>query len=450
MPSVDARTLDRMYVDHVDDLGRRYADVLETQGWDAVVIHSGALVPRSAFDDQVWPLRAVPHWHHWLPLTEPDLALVVRAGARPTLLRLAAASFWEQSARPETEAFLDVMDTLHVASLEQMARHVPAGRVAFIGDPAARATIWGIGGDAVCPAPLVGALDALRVVKTPYEVACLSEANRRAQAGHEALRHAFGTSDASELDLHLSYLRATAQDDPETPYKNIVAMGPHAATLHHVAYARSPIRRDAESLLVDAGASCRGYGADVTRTWIKGRGSAAELFAELVKAVDAMQRALCDAVQVGLPYERLHDEAHVRLATILCDIGLVVGSADEAVGRGVTRAFLPHGLGHSLGLQTHDVGCALRRPRSDNQFLRNTTDIAPGQVFTIEPGVYFIGALLDPLRGSAHGGIVNWKTVELLAPLGGVRIEDDIHVLAAGAPVRNLTREHMPFGGGAP
>jgi Xaa-Pro dipeptidase len=101
-------------------------------------------------------------------------------------------------------------------------------------------------------------------------------------------------------------------------------------------------------------------------------------------------------------------------------------------------------------LQTHDVGCALRRPRSDNQFLRNTTDIAPGQVFTIEPGVYFIGALLDPLRGSAHGGIVNWKTVELLAPLGGVRIEDDIHVLAAGAPVRNLTREHMPFGGGAP
>jgi Xaa-Pro dipeptidase len=450
MPSVDARTLDRMYADHVDDLRRRYAEVLETQGWDAVVIHSGALVPRSAFDDQVWPLRAVPHWRHWLPLTEPDFALVVRAGARPTLLRLATASFWEQSARPETEAFLEVMDTLDVTSLEQMARHVPAGRVAFIGDPAARATLWGIDGDAVCPGPLVGALDALRVVKTPYEVACLSEANRRARAGHDALRHAFGTSDASELDLHLSYLRATAQDDPETPYKNIVAMGPNAATLHHVAYARSPIRREAESLLVDAGASCRGYGADVTRTWIKGSGAAAELFGQLVKAVDALQRALCDAVRVGMPYERLHDEAHVRLATILCDIGLVVGSADEAVGRGVTRAFLPHGLGHSLGLQTHDVGCALRRPRGDNRFLRNTADIAPGQVFTIEPGVYFIGALLDPLRGSSQGALVNWKTVELLAPLGGVRIEDDVHVLAAGAPVRNLTREHLPFAGGDP
>ena len=134
----------------------------------------------------------------------------------------------------------------------------------------------------------------------------------------------------------------------------------------------------------------------------------------------------------------------------LCDIGLVVGSADEAVGRGVTRAFLPHGLGHSLGLQTHDVGCALRRPRGDNRFLRNTADIAPGQVFTIEPGVYFIGALLNPLRGSSQGALVNWKTVELLAPLGGVRIEDDVHVLAAGAPVRNLTREHLPFAGGNP
>jgi Xaa-Pro dipeptidase len=110
----------------------------------------------------------------------------------------------------------------------------------------------------------------------------------------------------------------------------------------------------------------------------------------------------------------------------------------------VTRAFFPHGLGHSLGLQTHDVGCGLRPPRGDNPFLRNTSDVAVGQVFTIEPGVYFIEALLGPLRTSVAAGLVDWSLVEALAPLGGVRIEDDLHVVGGAPAARNLTREHLP------
>jgi Xaa-Pro dipeptidase len=440
-----------MYVDHVAFLRGRYAVVLEEQGWDAVVIHSGALAPRSTFDDQFWPLRAVPHWLHWLPLNEPDCALVVRPAVRPTLVRIATRGFWETPVMPETGAFLDVFDTLEVESIDEMADNVPkGGRVAFVGELAARAAHWGIGGDAVCPGPLMRALDELRVVKTPYEVECLAEANRRAQAGHDALRAAFAARDASELDLHLLYLQATVQDDADTPYKNIVALGPNAATLHHVAYGRTAFPRSAESLLVDAGATCRGYGADVTRTWIKGHGATADLFRHLVASLDVMQRALCDAVETGSPYEGLHDDSHVRLATILREIGLLRGSTEELVERGVTRAFFPHGLGHSLGLQTHDVGCALRPPRKVNPFLRNTTNVTEGQVFTIEPGVYFIGALLDPLRAGSERDLVDWRAVDALAPLGGVRIEDDIHVVGAGVPVRNLTREHLPVGGGTP
>jgi Xaa-Pro dipeptidase len=97
-----------------------------------------------------------------------------------------------------------------------------------------------------------------------------------------------------------------------------------------------------------------------------------------------------------------------------------------------------------LGLQCHDVGCALRPPRADNPFLRNTSQVAEGQVFTIEPGLYFIEALLAPLRGSAE---IDWKLVDALAALGGVRIEDDLVVRATG--IRNLTREVLPQGGGA-
>jgi Xaa-Pro dipeptidase len=96
------------------------------------------------------------------------------------------------------------------------------------------------------------------------------------------------------------------------------------------------------------------------------------------------------------------------------------------------------------------VGCALRPPRKANPFLRNTTNVTEGQVFTIEPGVYFIGALLDPIRAGPERGLVDWRAVDALIPLGGVRIEDDVHVLGAGVPVRNLTREHLPVGGGTP
>jgi Xaa-Pro dipeptidase len=433
--------LDRLYLDHVADLERRFERVLAEQALDAVVLESGAPSKRSRYDDAYWPLRPCPHFQHWLPLAEADCALVVRPGRRPTLLRPATTSFWEKAAPPETTAFEEVFDVVALRDPADGPKHHGGGRVAVVGeahDP---------------PPALAKALDALRTTKTPYEVACLAEANRRARAGHEALRDAFragevpGSAGApTELDLHLHYLRVTAQDDWETPYKNIVAFGENAATLHHVAYGRTARTRAAESLLVDAGATCRGYCADITRTWLKGEGAAASAFAHLVAGVEAMQKRLCAAVKVGLPYEALHEESHQQVGAILREVGVVRGSVDEAVATGVTRAFYPHGLGHSLGLQTHDVGCALRPPKAKNPFLRNTSDIAVGQAFTIEPGIYFIEALLAPLRDKAEGAIVDWTAVGALAPLGGVRIEDDVVVHEAG--VRNLTREQLPLGGG--
>jgi len=428
-------SLDSLYLDHVADLERRFAAVLAEQGWDAVVLESGTPAKRSRFDDQYWPLRPSPHFLHWVGLAEADCALIVRPGRKPTLLRSAVTSFWEKPAPPESTAFEQAFQVVLLRDAADAKQHYGGGRVAFVGE--------GREG----PAELVKALDALRTTKTPYEVACLAEANRRARAGHEALRDAFRAGDASELDLHLLYLRATAQDDWETPYKNIVAVGENAATLHHVAYGRTARSRGAESLLVDAGAGCRGYGADITRTWTKGSGATASGFAALVAGVEAMQKRLCAAVKVGMPYEQLHDESHRQVGVILRDVGIVRGSADEAVAGGVTRAFYPHGLGHSLGLQTHDVGCALKTPRADNPFLRNTTDVAVGQVFTIEPGIYFIDAFLAELRAKPEGKTVDWDAVEALAPLGGVRIEDDVVVEDAG--VRNLTREQLPVGGGA-
>jgi Xaa-Pro dipeptidase len=177
---------------------------------------------------------------------------------------------------------------------------------------------------------------------------------------------------------------------------------------------------------------------------VKGDGATASAFAAIVAGVEAMQQRLCTRVAIGAPYEELHDESHRQVAAILRDVGVASLSEGELVDRGVTRAFYPHGLGHSLGLQTHDVGCALMKPREDNPFLRNTSKIEVGQVFTIEPGVYFIEPLLAPLRAKDVAKGIDWKLVGELGKLGGVRIEDDVVVTEGASTTRNLTREVLP------
>ncbi len=426
------------YHHHVRHLEALYTVALQSSGFDAAVVHSGRPKKRSEFDDQFFPHRTTPEFLRWLPLDEPDCFLVVEPGKRTSLFWPKNTSFWERPRPPENDHFMDVLDVRREPSPPRLA----GKRVAFLGEDRARAEELSLG--EVNPPALLAALDALRTKKTAYEVACLAEANRRAALGHESLKRAFASDERSELDLHLMYLGSTKQDDQETPYKNIVAFGENAAVLHHVSYGRDAVR--AESLLVDAGATCAGYCADITRTWVRPRGAAGETFAGLVAAMEAMQQRIVAKIAVGMAYEELHDESHRQVSVILKESGLALGSVEEIDQRGVSRVFYPHGLGHSLGLQTHDVGCAVIKPRADNPFLRNTSVIEVGQVFTIEPGLYFIDGLLAELRERPEGKLVNWDLVERLAPLGGVRIEDDIYVSEDG--VRNLTREVLPIGGG--
>jgi Xaa-Pro dipeptidase len=447
---VDRTLLTSRYREHVRALSASYADVLSAAGFDGVVLHSGAPKKRTEFDDQYWPLRPTPHFQHWSPVSDPDCALVFVSGADPLLAWTRVTSYWEKPAPPESDHFLDVLRVERPSSPDSIRDLLPTGKkLAFIGEEIRWAARWGIPDAHVNPVDLVGPLDRLRTRKSAYEAMCIAEANRRAALGHEALRDLFVGGDRSELDLHLLYLAATAQDDAETPYKNIVALGENAATLHHVTYKKQPRSRDAETLLVDAGAGCLGYGSDITRTWVKGKGATASAFAGMVTELEAAQKRLCAAVAVGLGYETLHEESHRNVATILHSAGVFKGSLDEAIAAGISRAFYPHGLGHSLGLQCHDVGCALVRPKPENPWLRNTSTIEPTQIFTIEPGIYFIDHLIEELRAGPHRGLVNFTVVEALAPMGGIRIEDDLLVLEPGgaSPVRNFTRELLPVGG---
>ena len=196
------------------------------------------------------------------------------------------------------------------------------------------------------------------------------------------------------------------------------------------------------SFLIDAGAACADYASDITRTYAASTG----LFADLIEAMDVLQLEVCSRVKPGVDYRELHVQTHHLLAEVLRESRIGLGSADELVASGVTRALLPHGLGHYLGLQVHDVaghlasakGVPTERPEAD-PFLRLTRSLSANEVLTIEPGLYFIEMLLEPLRRSPNKRLLDWLAIDALTPFGGIRIEDNVRVLAAGH--ENLTRE---------
>ncbi|MGB0515020.1 MAG: Xaa-Pro dipeptidase, partial [Wenzhouxiangellaceae bacterium] len=290
------------------------------------------------------------------------------------------------------------------------------------------------------PPALLARLDEARTVKTDWEIACIAAANRIAVTGHKAAAAAF-ESGASELEIHLAYLKAAGHDPDTLPYPSIVCLNEHAAILHY--HNRDCAAPNAHrSFLIDAGADRHGYAADVTRTWAA---PDAGLFGELIEAVDAMQRHLAGRMQTGREYTDLNQEAHRGVAEILHGHGLCNMSLDAMLEAEVTSTFLPHGLGHFLGVQVHDVagltapdGRDLPAPRQ-HPALRLTRALETDNVLTVEPGLYFIPALLDTLRQSPLSRNLDWKRIEALIPFGGIRIEDNV-VVALEQP-RNLTRE---------
>ena len=433
--------LQAAFAAHVRTLEDGTAAALAATGFDALVIASGRAADKNPFDDQHWPLSPTPALLHWLPASEPDAYLIVEPGQPTTLVRTAVDDYWHATPTLEADHCWRAITPRGRKAGEPIA--APRGRGALITRDA-RPGDSGLDGATVNPPALIAALDALRVTKTDYELSCQRAASRQAVRGHAAVAAAFAAGDQrapSELALHLAYLAATAQDDSLAPYQGIVALGANAAVLHYTRYrADGPGARDT-SLLIDAGARHLGYGSDITRTYARGTGAAARRFADLIARMDELQLGICAEVRPGLPYEDLHELAHVRLAELGRAAGILRGGVEELVATGVTRTFLPHGLGHSLGIVTHDVGCKLRPPRAHNRYLRMTSTIAPRQVFTIEPGLYFIESLLAPLRAGEHRDLVDWDAVAELAPFGGIRIEDNVVVGGAGQPVENLTRD---------
>jgi Xaa-Pro dipeptidase len=279
-----------------------------------------------------------------------------------------------------------------------------------------------------------------RAVKTPYELECMRRATALGVLGHRAALVAF-RGGASEYEAHMSYLEACVQREEELPYNNIVAYNENAAVLHYQHLERAA-PKSLRSFLIDAGAQYRGYASDITRTYAAFPGR----FADLVDAVDTAQQALCDEIVSGRDYREVHLSAHRILGDVMQRIGLTKLPGQAALELGITGIFFPHGIGHLLGLQVHDVGGVMadvqgheRQRPEGHPYLRLTRMLVPGVVVTVEPGIYLIDSLLAAAHTDSRRAHIDWGVVDELKPFGGIRIEDN--VVATVAKPENMTRD---------
>jgi Xaa-Pro dipeptidase len=387
--------LDRSFGPHLAALCARCARALEACGYSGLLVYAGSLLPVFE-DDRTYPFEANAPFKVWVPLQDaPGSFVWFKPGSRPRLIVEVAQDYWYKPADRPCGYWVRHFD-VHTAPDRAAARALlPAdlSRAAYIGDAFPELAGFRIG--AVNPPALMRRLDYDRAAKSPYELDCLREASRLGALGHQAAVAAFSAG-ASEFEIELAFLRACGLREQELPYNPIIALNGAGAILHYQMLEKHA-PRERLSLLIDAGAEFQGYASDIT-------------------------------------------------AQVLREADLIGCSAAQAVASGVTRVFLPHGIGHLLGLEVHDVGGLLKSPEAGeiprpdaHPYLRLTRILEEGFVVTMEPGIYFIPQLLAAARADARGRHINWSRVEALSPFGGIRIEDDLAVTREGC--ENLTRE---------
>lgn len=430
-----------LYPSHLQTLMQRASTALERGGFDHLVVPSGT-IHYHLFDDRDYPYAVNPQFKAWAPLTSiPGSWLSFTPGQKPKLVYLQPFDYWHVVPEAPSGYWADHFDVVVIREPDEALQHLPAdpARCAILGEPQSALGDWVPNN----PQAVIDYLDYHRNWKTPYEIAMMRLATQRGVRAHRAAERAFRAG-ASEFGIHLAYCQAAGQDANELPYGSIIALNEHTAVLHYTERDRVPPAQ-VRSFLIDAGASHGGYACDITRTYAA---DASGEFQSLIDAVDRVQQQLNAKFTAGADFRQVHLDAHLMLAGVLHEFGVLRASAESAVESGVSSAFFPHGLGHGIGLQVHDVaGFASSdaggriEPPEGHPFLRFTRKLEAGMVMTNEPGVYFIDLLLDKVRQGPHADSVDWDRVDHFRPYGGIRIEDDL-VVTDGEPV-NLTRDEF-------
>jgi Xaa-Pro aminopeptidase len=288
---------------------------------------------------------------------------------------------------------------------------------------------------------LARAIVALRLTQDEAALAEIRQAVAVTVDAHKAGIAATPTA-KTEAEVRAAIEGVMIAHNMTPAYSSIVTV--HGEVLHNEQYHH--FLQSGDLLLVDAGAETpSGWAADVTRTWaVSGKFSPSQR--AIYQVVLAAHDACIAAIRQGVEYRDIHLLGAETIAAGLVDLDILEGDPQELVEQDAHALFFPHGIGHLLGLDVHDMedlgdlaGYAEERTRSDRfglGYLRLNRPLQPGMVVTIEPGFYQVPALLnDPQRRARYGSVVNWDRLAEFADVRGIRIEDDVLVTETGTEV---------------
>lgn len=419
-----------LYQEHLAVLINRYENAMAHFGLDAIVLASGE---KSYYfqDDHTHPFHAYSGAQQWLPFTlGAETYVVLKTGKKPTLVWPVRDDFWHAPNPVPSGDWQQNWNIVTAKKTDKWFADLPK-QTAWLGPQAMSF--------AVACEGLKAYADFAKAVKTDFEIQAMRQANNRGAAGHVAAKEAF-LAGMSELEIHLAFLKASQQSAFQEPYPGIVGLNEHAAVLH---YEHKSIEQVANSrtLLIDAGANEHGYASDITRTFTRHDDD----FNALISDLDTMEQQLCRSAMTGVSYKDLHQDTLAGIAALLnkhkiCSLGV-----EEQLAKRIPQVFFPHGLGHLLGLQVHDVGGhqidqagTLSKPDDSAPFLRLTRTLEKNMVITIEPGLYFIPMLIDKMQADVSNHGCDMARIQHFMPYGGIRIEDNV-VVKNDQP-ENLTR----------
>ncbi len=279
-------------------------------------------------------------------------------------------------------------------------------------------------------------LDSLRLYKEQGEIEAMAEAGRISTLAHEDLMRVCRPG-MTEYQLQAHFLKRTLEEGARhLAYYPIIATGQNGAILHY--HDNNAVIQKGDMVLVDAGCEVNGYASDITRTF-PANGKFTTIQKKIYNLVLSVQNQCIDMARPGTDWLDIHKKAcHMNLEG-LKDLGLIRNIDNTTlIENDIHRVFMPHGIGHLLGLDVHDVGAKKATPSKEKITLRSYISLEENMAVTVEPGIYFLDIYFKSKEQRKRlKSFINWEIADQYYSVGGVRIEDDI-VVTKGKPL-NLT-----------
>lgn len=289
-------------------------------------------------------------------------------------------------------------------------------------------------------------LTELRVHKTQREIDYLRMCTMMSSQAHVyVMRHIRPGMTEMQLEAMFKSWTHMFSGNRHMAYNCICGSGPNGSTLHYGHAGRPNTRSlmDGDMALLDMGGEYNGYATDLTRSYpVNGHFTPDQK--AIFNAVRAAQIAVFSAMKPGISWPAMHRLSERVILQHLKKIGILTGSISDMMNANMGSVFMPHGLGHLIGLYVHDVGgypssAPARSPEPGLCWLRTQRDLEKGMVITVEPGIYFNDPWINSaLKKPEQAKFINTKILARFRGTGGVRLEDDVLITEDG--IENFTR----------